>query len=344
MRKVVGMVLAPGGVVMAVLAAVHLLLPSSGLNRAISTLPVIAHGLAFPLISGAALTTGALILLAVAIRGFHRERGGAVLVTGAVSFAVAGALVALSVTSIALPTPAAGAEIGKDSFVMVSWNALDHFDGDSARQIFGDLGADVAVLPELEARAGRGMSRIEQALTEGGLEPGDYDIFESPPTGTHIAPLTVIVRKDFGVYTAVAAEQVTFGTVRLMPPPGAGLPEILALHTAPPVPRWMPVWAADLGTVSELAEVGTGDAIIAGDLNATLRHGRMASLTGHGDVLLDAALLERGTWPTDAPPALRSSIDHILVPVERYGVAVARVVDIAGSDHAAVVATLTPRA
>lgn len=343
MRTATGIVLVFTGLLAMVVSATHLLLPSSRLNRVVSTLPGVAHGLAFPLVSGVAMMVLGLLLLTGAVRRLHGQRGGRSLFVASVACGVSGVLLALSATGFGLrvPTPA---EPRDDSFVMVSWNALDHFDGDSARQIFGDLRADVAVLPELEERAGEETSRIEQALTEGGLEADDYDIFESPPTGTHIAPLVVIVRKGFGGYTVVAEEQVTFGTLRLRPPSGSGLPEILALHTAPPVPRWMPIWSADLRAVRELAGVGSGDTIVVGDLNATLRHGGMASLTRHGDALLSAPLLRRGTWPTSAPPSLRSSIDHILVPVNRYGVVDARVVDIAGSDHAAVVATLTPGA
>ncbi len=43
------------GFVMTSLAAVHLFFPTSRINEVFSTLPVVAHGLAFPLPGGAAL-------------------------------------------------------------------------------------------------------------------------------------------------------------------------------------------------------------------------------------------------------------------------------------------------
>ncbi|MDO5735679.1 MAG: endonuclease/exonuclease/phosphatase family protein [Propionibacteriaceae bacterium] len=335
------MFLAFAGLGSVLLAAIHLLLPSSGLNEALSTVPVIAQGLAFPLPGGLALVLmGMVVLLTVVLRP---RRQGALsrrpaLVT-ATCVALSGVLLALSATGVGLPSPRGNTEVDANaSLVMVSWNALDHFDAESAEQIFGGLAADVAVLPELENRdGGAGAHRIQEALAGGGLDPTEYDIFESPPTGTHIAPLAVIVRRGFGIYASVAVEQVTFGTVHLVPPAGSGLPEIVALHTAPPVPRWMAAWEADLTRVRDLAQNAGGNSIIAGDLNATLRHGAMGGITSHADVLTSAPAVERGTWPATAPPVLRSSIDHVLIPTSAFAVGDAGVLDITGSDHAAVV-------
>lgn len=104
----------------------------------------------------------------------------------------------------------------------------------------------------------------------------------------------------------------------------------------------MNAWSVYLTTLSELAGQRSGEAIIAGDLNATLRYGSMGVLIRHGDVLMGVPVLQRGTWPHSAPRALPSGIDHILVPLNGYAVEAARVVEIPGSDHAAVAATLTP--
>ncbi len=80
--------------------------------------------------------------------------------------------------------------------------------------------------------------------------------------------------------------------------------------------------------------------IIAGDLNATLRHGKLGDVTTHVDVLSTVPVTRRGTWPVTAPQILRSSIDHILVPRNSYAVSDSRVIDIPGSDHAAIVTTI----
>lgn len=338
-------VFAAVGLALVCLTAVHLLFPASGAHQALSTVPLIAHGFAFPLPGGAALVAVGSVMLVVALRRRRpRGRQGVPWVVAATSVVVSGLLLALAVTFVALPTPLRH-DAGDDgaSLVLVSWNALDHVDGAAARQIFGTLNADVAVLPELENRDGApgAGSRIEEALVEGGLDPGEYDIFESPPTGTHIAPLTVIVAKEFGAYESLAVEQSTFGTVHLVPPAGSGLPEILAVHTAPPVPRWMAAWKTDLTRVRDFAREAGANTIIAGDLNATLRHGGVAGITSHADVLAAAPSTGRGTWPASAPQILRSSIDHVLIPANTHAVRDARVVDIPGSDHAAVVATIS---
>ncbi len=343
MRRLLWVAAALFGLVLVFTATVHLFFPASGLNEALSTLPLIAHGLAFPFPGGVALVAlGAVVLLVVLRRRTTGSRPRLTGVLAATSLVVSGVVLAVTTTNIALPaTPRAAVAQGSAGMVVVSWNALDHFDGASAQQIFGALGADVAVLPELQNRVGAsGTSRIEGALAEGGLVAGDFDIFESPPTGTHIAPLTIIVRKSLARYESVAVEQVTFGTVHLVAPDGSGLPEILAVHTAPPVPRWMAQWRTDLRSVLHFAGNAGANAIIAGDLNATLRHGAMGAITTHADVLAAVPAGERGTWPASLPQSLRSGIDHVFIPAAALVVDDARVIDIPGSDHAAIVATI----
>lgn len=345
MRMLVSVVLAVLGSAMVLVASTHLFLPSGSINAALSTVPMIAHGLAFPLPSGVTLMVmGAAALLVVLRRTPLGDRARMPRAVTATSIVVSGLLLALSTTQIGLPTtPRDGAIEGNDSLVVVSWNALDHFDGDSAREIFGTLNADVAVLPELQQRDGvsAGAPRIEEALAHGGLDPRDFDIFESPPTRTHIAPLTVIVRRAFVPYVSVPVEQATFGTVHLVPPPGSALPEILAVHTAPPVPRWMAEWTADLMGVRNVAHGAGANAIIVGDLNATVRHGGLGGITTHADVLTSIPATGRGTWPAAVPRILRASIDHVLIPVGAAAVAEATVIDIAGSDHAAIATTIS---
>ncbi len=339
------LVLAVGGLAMVCLTAAHLLFPSSSLNEAASTVPLIAHGFAFPLPGGVALALAGAVTLLVSLPRTHRgETGRLPRMAAATCVTVSGLLLALSVTNVGLPGPPRGnGTVGSTSFVLVSWNALDHFDAASAQHIFTTLEADVAVLPELENRDGRtaGVSRIQEALTAGGLDPLDYDIFDSPPTGTRIAPLTVVVRKAFASYNFVAVEQATFGTVHLVAPDGSPLPDILGVHTAPPVPRWMAAWGTDLERVRDFAGDAGANAIIAGDLNATVRHGALGGIVTHRDVLAAVPAAKRGTWPASVPLVLRSGIDHVLVPVDDFSVREASVVEIPGSDHAAIATTIS---
>ena len=139
-------------------------------------------------------------------------------------------------------------------------------------------------------------------------------------------------------------EQVTFGTVHLVPLAGSGAPEILGIHTARPVPRWMPEWKADLTLSRALVEAGNSDVIVAGDLNATLRHGSLGGITTHVDATSSIHAASRGTWPHAAPRVLRSSIDHILVPVTGHSIKHAKIVDVPRSDHAAIAATIVTNA
>lgn len=60
----------------------------------------------------------------------------------------------------------------------------------------------------------------------------------------------------------------------------------------------------------------------------------------HADVLARVPATQRGTWPAGVPQILRSTIDHVLVPVESCMVGDTRTVDIPGSDHAAIATTI----
>jgi endonuclease/exonuclease/phosphatase (EEP) superfamily protein YafD len=115
---------------------------------------------------------------------------------------------------------------------------------------------------------------------------------------------------------------------------------LYAAHAFAPVGRWRTgTWLNDLEalgrwTASEPAP------IVVGDFNATLDHdafrrafGRCRSAaagTGQGLV---------GTFPAGLPRRLGIQIDHVLVPVEALTTRF-EVVDIAGSDHRAVLTTL----
>jgi endonuclease/exonuclease/phosphatase (EEP) superfamily protein YafD len=85
-------------------------------------------------------------------------------------------------------------------------------------------------------------------------------------------------------------------------------------------------------------------AIIAGDFNATLDHPPLRRILHSG--CADAAALSgnalTGTWPSSWPRPLATPLDHVLLSGPRRAVISFTVHDISGTDHRAVLATVTP--
>jgi endonuclease/exonuclease/phosphatase (EEP) superfamily protein YafD len=116
---------------------------------------------------------------------------------------------------------------------------------------------------------------------------------------------------------------------------------LLAVHPAPPIPGELAQWQADIGKVARWCAT---PAIIAGDFNATLDHPPFQRLLDAGCV--DAATLSgdalTGTWPSSFPRLLAAPIDHVLLAGPRRTVTAFAVHDIAGTDHRALLTTVTP--
>ena len=138
---------------------------------------------------------------------------------------------------------------------------------------------------------------------------------------------------------------MTFGALILAPEnDDSGHPSLLAVHTAPPVPSYMQQWRDDLATIDRLARDGSRPDLIAGDFNATLLHGGLASYAGaHSHLGADAALATHtieGTWPVGGVLGMRAPIDHIMVmqgpPANSEDITYQQLGD---SDHLAVSAT-----
>lgn len=122
---------------------------------------------------------------------------------------------------------------------------------------------------------------------------------------------------------------------------------VLAVHPAPPT--LYAEWKSDHREILEVAEREEVD-VIAGDLNATLDHAPLRALVDAG--YRDAAELTNGglaaTWPVDGdfpllsllPPSV--AIDHVLVG-DGWTVTGTATLDVPGSDHRAVLATVAPR-
>ena len=95
-------------------------------------------------------------------------------------------------------------------------------------------------------------------------------------------------------------------------------------------------WRRDLDEVRAYMDRERGRTILAGDFNATLRHGGLGSSPRWADALTSAGSRE-GTWPSSLPAALASPIDHVFVN-SGASVVSAEVIGLGGSDHNAVAA------
>ena len=318
-----------------IVALPHVLAPASAINAGLTSMLGMAQFLAFPALVGGFISLIALVAAALCLR--NRSRWG---LAASALLTLAGPVMVAASTSVGLPTLAQAQADPTDQIMTVAeWNAAESFEPSAARHLFKDLSADVVVLPEFgDHRASRaGTSRLQEAIESAGLVWADYDVFESPVTGGSIGPVTVIVRKGFARYSTVPVQQTTFGTLRLV---SDGAPDIVALHTAPPLPALMGAWSRDLEVIAQLASTTAQEALIVGDFNATLRHGTLATVHSHADALLASSPMSRGTWPTALPEPLRTPIDHILVPTNGWKVVGARTLSLEGSDHVAVVASV----
>lgn len=225
---------------------------------------------------------------------------------------------------------------------IVEWNAADTLTTQEVTQIFKTFDADIAVFPELEGyfKGDDSHQRLTDVFDQSGLSLDDYAVFISPRSYEDIAPVTVLIKKSFGTYQAIdESPQVYFGLLHLQSQQ-AHLPDIIALHTAPPLPGLMRFWKNDLDTITKEVLSQFPSAIVLGDFNATMRHGALSSIDTHVDALNALPLLERGTWPSQAHPFFQSSIDHILFPKENTSVQNITIDRFEHSDHRAIFAEI----
>lgn len=117
-----------------------------------------------------------------------------------------------------------------------------------------------------------------------------------------------------------------------------GAVRVVAVHTAAPVSGSVPAWRADLAALRGWCQPDATPVVLVGDFNATLDHRELRSL-GCTDVAAEVGRGLTGTWPTSLPAWLGVQIDHILVG---GGITSsdARVLDLPGSDHRAVLARI----
>lgn len=317
------------------LLAVLVLAPGTPLGQWLSTRLLVAQAVAFPLEAGLGLVgLGLLALLAHRfVPAVRRARGRvAVALPAAVTVALGACLAAFPVGPPWSAGPAAAVGSAGRELRVTVFNSLDTLTAADIQRIVDAADPDVLVLPEaspdraVEAVAGTGFADGLHAAPDAGFSAGR-------PRG--VAPTLVAVHARAGDYRPSEPVPTTFGAVRLEPASGQGGPAILGVHTAPPVPAFMDEWRADLGRLETADVQATAvPTILAGDLNATLRHGPLAARRGLVDTAPQCSAFPAGTWPAGAPARLRSPIDHVFVTpdIEVLGCST---LEVGASDHLA---------
>ncbi|MFG2838958.1 endonuclease/exonuclease/phosphatase family protein [Streptomyces zaomyceticus] len=115
-------------------------------------------------------------------------------------------------------------------------------------------------------------------------------------------------------------------------------------HPLPPLPGQVHLWKRELGGIEDFAAADPGPTLIAGDFNASQDHAAFRAILDAGrlqDASRQAGSSRTPTWPMEGPLPPYVQIDHVLV--SDFTVRGVRFLDIAGSDHRAVLADLDLR-
>ena len=308
--------------------------PSSNFNIWLSTKPILAQIYAFPL---ATSTIAALLSFLYFFLSFYKKNKQ-------IRF-YSGILLLLSFILLLFGTDKtlSSASNKTKTLKLVTWNVANQLEAEHLKQIFSSFNTDIAIFPELDSNAQEGQEnqKIKILFQQAGLSIEDYDVFTSPPTDSGIAPVTVIVKKSYGFYTKSETFHSTrFGTI-VLHSRKQNLPDIIALHTAPPLPGLMEVWKQDLNIIHNQLASKYPKAIIAGDFNATMRHGALAKISSHRDALNVLPPFERGTWNSQSPTIFSTTIDHVLLPINHYYVKSLEIVTFQNSDHRCIFTEIT---
>jgi endonuclease/exonuclease/phosphatase (EEP) superfamily protein YafD len=151
----------------------------------------------------------------------------------------------------------------------------------------------------------------------------------------------LLVSQRLGEYRATG--EITGGVkanVTAEPVDGQG-PVLAAAHTAAPVPELMRAWAVEVQAVADWCAT-TPNALLAGDLNATLDHPGLHLRGGCVDAGEQTGTGAYGTWPAKYPAAVGATIDHALADGSRWRAVGSRVLDVPGSDHRALLVRWRP--
>lgn len=278
--------------------------PEFGFSQMVSTTMVFAQLLAFPLATGAGLIVVGFIAFGLCWR--RRSR----LLAAVVSLTVALVGIALIVFPHGLPQSLPPSEGNfKRVLTVVTFNSGSMLTNAVFQELLDEVTTDVIVLPEttlMDAKRVAGTVGFDSVAFEP-LETGFTRTYDG-----QIAPTTILINRTLGEAKQLHGPATSFGTVAIeFEDPS--LPIILGIHSAPPLPGLMEQWRKDVSRVVEFAESSNKPIILAGDFNATLRHGKLAARAVLIDSQEHCSHWQTGTWPAQLPNFLRTPIDHILV-------------------------------
>ena len=122
----------------------------------------------------------------------------------------------------------------------------------------------------------------------------------------------------------------------------AGAIRLLLVHPPPPVFD-RAQWTAELDSIAGVVDETLFPTVVLGDFNASYFHPSYRRMLGDADlhdVLVDQGRAFTPTWPTDSRLPPFAPLDHVLLDPSLSTLAVT-VSEVPGSDHRAVIATVT---
>lgn len=281
------------------------LFPSNWIAQKVSTTFFFAQILAFPSLLGMVLLLcgiAAFIVCKVKSRSALAFTSCAVWSLTALSFLILP-------NGLSTSSRATSPEQAQRVLSVVTFNAAATLTPSGFRELISTYNPDVIVLPETSADDAN--RAIKAASYKGSVYSTPNAGFTSTYNGS-IAPTSVVVSERLGPAKPTTGPATSFGTVAIEFE-RAGLPTIIGIHTAPPLPGLMKSWKEDLERVVEFGESYTKPILIAGDFNATLRHGALAFRSRLTDAQESCSSWQLGTWSSRLPEFLRTPIDHILM-------------------------------
>ena len=239
---------------------------------------------------------GALIVLAVSLIRRVRFVALPLAVALAVTTAISAPIVLARGVVNAQPAPRADGQLR-----ILSWNTNgDLVAPQTIAAEAASLRANVIVLPAVDAGE-------KSAVIKAFASRHRVMVANSVP-GDEVLVLTdaSLARHD----TASVGEPAGSATL-VLHPENAGEPALVALHADQPTLRGNAAWRAELAWVAQ--QCSRGDAIVAGDFNATLDELGDGGLGACRDAATSVHAGSVGSWPTAVPTWLAMPLDHILV-------------------------------
>lgn len=249
--------------------------------------------------------------------------------------AVLAALVAATLAAVVLPRALGGPQApfsdGRSLSVMTANLRYGHGNPDAVMQLVRRHDVDVLSLQELTPTAARHLDRA------GARARFPYRVLDPRAGASGSGLLSRLPLRDAARPT---------GTPHSMPQaqlivPGVGSVLVKAVHTIPPLGSDVPAWREELDSLPHATPDGQLRLLI-GDFNATLDHHELRSLiaSGYRDAADTTGIGLHGTYRVGHHLPFRIAIDHVLVD-QRAHVTAASVEPIPGSDHRALLTTLS---